>query len=78
MTSAIDGTLVRIDPATEHMRRYSVGSTPTAVAVSQAGVLVTTIGGARAPLPEAMHRGGGVNADSCGRVIYAGPGGRGS
>ena len=75
VTSAIDGTLVRIDPATEHTRRFPLGSTPTAVTVSPPGVLVTTIGGG-AGTAAGSHAptGGGINADACGRVIYAGPG----
>ena len=75
VASAIDGTLVRIDPATERTRRYSLGSTPTAVAVSGAGVLVTTIGGGPATAAGSnAPAAGSIKADSCGRVIYAGPG----
>ena len=60
VTNEVTGALTRIDPATEHVRSMQVGGAPTAVSVSAAGVLVAAASGS-----------GGINADSCGRVISA-------
>ncbi len=60
VTNEVTGALTRIDPVSEHVRSIAVGGAPTAVTVSAAGVLVA-----------AAHGGGGVNADSCGRVLSA-------
>ena len=48
-----DGTLTRIDPADEHLRRFPVGNTPDAVTVSAAGVFVSAVGGSQGPDAEA-------------------------
>jgi class 3 adenylate cyclase/ABC-type branched-subunit amino acid transport system substrate-binding protein len=75
VTSGVDGTLVRIDPSDERVKRISLGGAPPRVAVVADRVLVTVAGGGGAPILHGPSAGvETLPAGSCGPLVYGGEG----
>ncbi|MDX6546909.1 MAG: hypothetical protein QOG33_459 [Gaiellales bacterium] len=74
-TSAVDGTIARIDPKTERVQRFAIGNAPQGVAVGGGHVLVTVAGGGGQPIVSGSAAGlSALPASSCGSVVYGGSG----
>jgi branched-chain amino acid transport system substrate-binding protein len=75
VTSAVDGTVARIDPLTERVRRFAIGNAPQSVSVAGDRVLVTVAGGGGQPIASGSAAGLSVLPSStCGAPVYGGTG----
>jgi branched-chain amino acid transport system substrate-binding protein len=74
-TSAVDGVVARIDPSSEHVRRFDVGNAPQSVAVAGGHVYVTVAGGGGQPITSGSAAGlTALPASTCGTPVYGGGG----
>ncbi|MDX6520910.1 MAG: hypothetical protein QOF08_1515 [Gaiellales bacterium] len=74
-TSAVDGTVARIDPQTERVRRFAIGNAPQSVTVAGGRVLVTVAGGGGQPIASGSAAGiSALPSSTCGAPVYGGSG----